>query len=286
MRAYNANPVHTNKVHFAGFDPLTMNAVPDLLAYLRKVDPSLVAQTEKALAPFASISADSTYPGLSPDVQQKTRNDVDALVRRMDDDRAEYVTRSSDIEWARGRQLARVIQQAEIAFRDYVARDEFMFENVGWLVDHSPPGTKFVLDAHNAHIAAGGHSLMYMGRRLREKWGKDYVAIGFAFGEGSFFALDWRENPSNTIGNFSIERASRGTFDGDLSMVGLGHFVVDLRMATGPIAAWLRSPQAMHHIGGRFYGSERSFEPFVPARDFDAIIYVDKVSAIHRLGPQ
>jgi erythromycin esterase len=286
MREYNADPAHKNKVHFAGFDVLTVNAVPELLAYLRKVDPPWVAPTEKFLAPFASITADLTYSGLPADVQEKTRRDVNALVRRMDDERAAYVARSSEIEWARGRQLARVIQQAEVSFRDYTSRDEFMFENVRWLVQHSPPGTKFVLDAHNAHIAAGGHSLVYMGKRLRETWGKAFVSIGFTFGEGSFFALDWQKRPSNVSGIFSVGRAQRGTFDGDLAMAGFEAFVVDLRQAPEPIAGWLRSPQSMHHIGGRFLGPEQSFEKYVPTRDFDAIIYVDKVSAIHRLGPQ
>lgn len=286
MREYNADPAHREKVHFAGFDPLTANAVPELLAYLKRVDAASVESTEKMLVPLVGITADSTYPALPVQQQEKTRSEVNALVRRMDANRAAYIAQSSEREWIRARQIARVIQQAEVAFRDYAARDEFMFENVQWMAAQAPPGRKFVLDAHNGHIAAGGHSLAYMGRRLRETWGKGYITIGFAFGQGSLIGLDWREKPSSRLDEFSVGAANSGTFDGDLALAGLGTFVIDLRNAPAPIAAWLRSPQSMHDLGGRFYGPAKCFGTYVPSRDFDAIIYVDKVAAIHRLPSQ
>jgi erythromycin esterase-like protein len=60
-----------------------------------------------------------------------------------------------------------------------------MFENIQWLVDHHPPGTKFLLDGHNNHIAAEQHTNPYTGQLLREHWGAHYVTIGFSFSEGS-----------------------------------------------------------------------------------------------------
>jgi hypothetical protein len=60
-------------------------------------------------------------------------------------------------------------------------------------------------------------------------------------------------------------------------------FVVDLRGASGSIGAWLRSPQRHRYQGSQFLGDARSFEPVTPAAAFDAIIYVDQVSAHHPL---
>jgi erythromycin esterase len=284
MRAYNADPSHTRKVHFEGFDVLTPHAVPALLTYLQKVDPAAVEDAKKALAPFVGVEADATYPALPKEERDRTRHAVDALVTRMDANHAAYAARSSEDAWARGQHLARMVQQAEVSYGDYSARDAQMVENIRWLAGHHPPGTKMLLDAHNSHIAAEEHELSYMGRLLRESFGARYVSIGFAFGEGSLHALDWQKGPSNVRGNFSVGRAPLGTFDGDLSLADLAAFVVDLRGIEGPVGAWLRSPQRTHSIGGRFYGPEHAFEAFTPARAFDAIIYLDKISAIHPLS--
>lgn len=283
MRAYNADPSHPKKLHFEGFDVLTPHAVPLLIAYLGKVDPGAVADAEKALAPFVRGDSDQTYPALSPDERERSRRAVAALVERMEANRALYVGRSSEDEWARGRQLARMVQQAEVSYLDYGARDAQMVENIQWLVDNHPPGTRFLLDAHNGHIAAEDHGLIYMGRLLRERWGARYVSIGFAFGEGSLHAMDWQGGRSSRKADFTLGPAPLGTFDGDLGLAGLPRFLVDLRGADGPVGAWLRSSQRVHHVGGAFAGPEQSFQRYTPARAFDAVIYLDKVSAIHPL---
>ncbi|MFO0587370.1 MAG: erythromycin esterase family protein [Polyangiaceae bacterium] len=283
MRAYDADPKHTNKLHFQGFDALTFQAVPMLIGYLKKVDPGSVAAAEKALGPLTGVESDSTYPALPADAQARTRADVAALLAKMDANRTAYVAKSTEAEWARARQLARVIQQAEVSYGDYTARDAQMVENVKWLLDHSPAGTKALLDAHNGHIAAETHGLIYMGRMLREQWGARYVPIGFAFGEGSLLALDWQNGPSNDKKVFTVGRAKTGTFDGDLALSGIPAFVLDLRGADGPVGAYLRSQQRVHHVGGRFVGEAQSFERYTPARAFDAVIYLDKVTAIHPL---
>jgi erythromycin esterase len=285
MRAYNADPGHPDKLHFEGFDVLTPQAVIALVAYLGKVDPAAVAGAEKALSPFARIDADQTYPALPRPERDRVRGAVSTLVAQLDANRAAYAARSSEDAWARARQLARVIEQAVISFSDPRARDAQMVENIGWLVRHHRPGTKVLLDAHNAHIAAEGHGMSDMGRLLREGWGARYVAIGFAFGAGSFAALDWQKGPSNERRDLGVERAPRGTFDGDLALAGHPAFVVDLRGAGGPIEAWLRSPQRMHSIGGFFEGPDHAFQRYAPARAFDAVIYLDRVSPIHPLGP-
>ena len=120
-------------------------------------------------------------------------------------------------------------------------------------------GTKILLDAHNAHIAAEDHDLCYMGRLLREKWQKDYVTIGFAFGEGSFHALDWRDKRGGgKRADFTIGRPPNETLDAALALANLPRFVIDLRTAGSPVADWLASPQKMHHVSGAFSGPTAS----------------------------
>lgn len=86
----------------------------------------------------------------------------------------------------------------------------------------------------------------------------------------------------NTRRDFHVDRAPAGTLDHDLSLAGMPRLVIDLRKAAGPIRAWLHSYQRMRSIGGGFSGPD-DFEAFAPARAFDAMIYLDRVTPIHPL---
>jgi erythromycin esterase len=280
MRAYNADPRHESKVHFEGFDVSTPRAVKLLIEYLSQVDAKVLPGIEWSLAPFADRGADHTYATLPASEQHRLRSGLHALVARMDQNRAGYTTRSSVAAWARARQCARVIEQAASSYSDYSARDRQMFENIQWLVDHYPPGTKFVLYAHNNHIAAEQHGIQYTGQLLREHWGARYVPIGFSFNQGGLHALDWTGQHPNSSRDFYVDRAPAGTLDHDLSLAGMPRFVIDLRHAPGPIDAWLHSYQRMRSIGGGFANPD-DFEAFTPARAFDAMIYLDRVTPIH-----
>jgi len=282
MRAYNADSRHEQKVHFEGFDVFTPHAVVLLREYLRQVDPQELPELEPALAPFARVDSDRSYPALPPSEQERLRGALGALVTQMDQKRASYAARSSEALWVRARQCARVIEQASSSYPDYAARDRQMFENIQWLVAQHAPGTKFLLDAHNNHVAAEQHGIQYMGQLLRQHWGARYVAIGFSFNEGSLHALDWTGGNPNSRRDFRVGRAPAGTFDHDLSLAGMPRFLIDLRKATAPIEAWLHSPQRMRSIGGGFAGPD-DFELFTPARAFDALIYLDRVTAIRPL---
>jgi erythromycin esterase len=157
-----------------------------------------------------------------------------------------------------------------------------MAENVGWLVRQSG-GARVMLDGHNTHVSAATVGTSEMGERLRKEWGAGYVAVGFAFGAGSFVALDGRDGKrSNDLVTFDLPRAPADTLDGALALGRMPAFVVDLRTAEAPVAAWLGSTQRVHSVGGFFDGTD-PFTELAPARSFDAIVYVDRVSAIHRL---
>jgi erythromycin esterase len=282
MRAYNAEPNHQNKLHFAGFDVLAPQAVVLLLDYLRRVDRQIVPSTERILALLASVESESAYTALLPADQERLRGALGALVARMDENHGTYAARTGEAAWARARHCARVIEQAAHSCGDYAARDQYMFENIGWLIEHHPAGTKFLLSAHNNHIGAEQHDVQYMGRLMRQQWGTRYVSIGFSFGEGALRALDWTGGDPNSRRNFHVAPAPAGTFDHDLSLADDPRLVIDLRRAQGPIKAWLHSAQLMRSIGGGFSGPD-DFEVYTPARAFDAIIYLDRITAVHPL---
>ena len=281
MRAYNAD--HATKLHVAGFDIYTPSAVPRIVDYLRIVDPKALEAARGSLALFADVGCDSTYPKLPQERRRSVRQDIDALLARFDGQHDSYVARSAEEQWRVVRQLVRIVQQADISYVDESKRDVFMAENVRWL-QRSTPGVKVLLDAHVTHLTKSSPPLARtMGSILKEG---DYVAIGTTFGVGEILALDATRGRSGMKGTktFSVDRSVVATFDSALALAGTAPFVIDLRSATGRVAAWLRSPATMHCVRGFFDGHPS--ETLVPAKAFDAVVYVDRVTAIHPLAPQ
>jgi erythromycin esterase len=157
-----------------------------------------------------------------------------------------------------------------------------MAENVQWILEHEPPGTKIVLWGHTTHLAAQQVVFSEMGRRLRERHGSAYFVVGTAFGAGSFVALD--RSQGRTAGGLqanTLGPAPAGSLDAALGLVGHPLFAVGLRDAAGPVGAWLDAKLYTRSVGGIFRGEEKSGVWRSPRQSYDAIVYVDKVTPSH-----
>src|SRR5665213_2011650 len=122
-----------------------------------------------------------------------------------------------------------------------------MAENVKWILDREPSGTKMMLWAHNGHVAAAAPpdapADIPMGGHLRQIFGDEMVSCGFAFGQGSFRAVDM---PTGQINTFTVSPAPRGSFDATLASLDIPLFAVDLRHAP----EWFAAPHYSRQIGG------------------------------------
>jgi erythromycin esterase len=96
-----------------------------------------------------------------------------------------------DSEYQRVLHMARIVEQWERYYGggtiNTAFRDSAMAENVVWLTQHLPTGTKLMLWAHNLHIGRSGTA---MGTHLSESLGARYVATALDFGHGTFNARD------------------------------------------------------------------------------------------------
>src|SRR5437870_12285275 len=96
----------------------------------------------------------------------------------------EYVRKSSLQDWTMARQNMVIVKQAEVKLGNQgepgrAFRDRAMAQNVKWILDQEPPGTKMMLWAHNGHVAAAAPldapDHMPMGAHLREFFGDRLV---------------------------------------------------------------------------------------------------------------
>jgi erythromycin esterase len=288
MRRYNQDRSHKRKLRLQGFDvQFTPHAVAAVLAYLAKVDPTVGSTAADLLSPLRDVTAENTYAELAPAELERTRQGVANLVARFDSERTRWIARSSEKAWTLARQHATMIQRTEALYRTpggVGGRDAAMADNVQWILEHEPPGTKIVLWAHNNHIATQALEQSDMGERLRARYGKDYFAIGVTFGTGSFRAYDWSQGgrPQHAdVGSITLGPTPPTGFEAALGLARLPLFALDLRAVSGPFGAWLDSRVPTRHAGGVFHGEASAGKRRAPKKSYDAVIYIDKVTPSH-----
>jgi erythromycin esterase len=285
MRRFNSDLGHKQKLRFYGFDmQWPSGAVHQALSYLRKLDPRFTASVAPMVAPLENDFDVENYSQLPSSRTAMAREGVARILKQLDENKNRYLQRSSAGEWEVARMSAKVATQGEEIARNgsWGFRDRSMAENIKLLLEQQPPGARMVVWAHNGHV----RKLNYvfgdtMGTHLARLFGPDYVALGFAFNQGSFRA---RQLPYGKGGftTFTVASAPSGSLDASLAAAGK-LFAIDLRRAPsdGLVAQWLNSPLLHRDIGAAFSyeESDRDLVEEVPRRSYDALLFVDKTSS-------
>jgi erythromycin esterase len=279
MRTYNADPTHSRKVRFYGFDmQFAPRAAKVALAYLRRVDPPQAERAGKELAILASPYTDQEFDGLSEAQKASAATAIDEVLAAFDQRKRAYVSHSSEGEWALARQHARVLSE-NIEFRREKAsastlRDLAMAENVEWMLQREGPDSKAVIWAHNAHVAISRGA---MGWHLRQRFGLGLFVFGFAFERGGFQAIEWPTGTKGGLRSFEVDSAPSGSLDALLTSAGLGIAAIDLRgvPSSGPVAEWFSSPHETREVGAVFSEKWSGLTQRSVARIYDGLLFVD-----------
>jgi erythromycin esterase len=180
------------------------------------------------------------------------------------------------------RQNLAIVKQAEVKVGDQSERgksfrDRAMAENVKWILDQEPPGTRMMLWAHNGHVTKAARlyspDSLPMGEHLLGFFGDRLVSCGFVFGQGSFRAVDMA---AGGIQEFRVGPPPQGSVDATLGGIGLAQFIIDLR--GGP--AWFAEPRFSRQIGAGYAQATPGvwMRRMRAAREFDLLIYVDRTT--------
>ena len=303
MRTYNASVTADKKVKFVGFDIQVNGEARDyVLSYLKKVAPDRVADFE-AIPPSAHVDADekdykSSFEAIIDTAVNGSEQEKPAALKKSIEIRAKYnellgfmvlnatkfTFQTSADEFANALQSVRVIAQyIDVYGRTRFSgaeRDFYMAENLKRFVDAEPPGTRFVVWAHNAHINASESFGRGFGNHLRRFYGNEYYAVGFSFNQGGFQAYGATPaEPKTMLRGYTTHPAVEGSVDWCLAQTKVKNFFVDLRSAakTETVSEWLTTPQRMRLIGSG-YSSEREQNYFLPIalkQAFDGLIFID-----------
>ena len=270
MRKWNADPAHKKKIHFYGFDMQTPGvAARAVIDYFKKVDPAFAAEAEQLLAPYGAAFNPAAGLKVERAGLEKIRSRFDLEMRKTD-----------PVARTLAEHELRIVEQADDLARAGMfggpVRDRAMAENIHWLMNHEPRGTRMVVWAHNGHIAQDV-SGQPMGSHLVSRYGNDIVSFGFAFDEGSFQAMNAKVGG---LREFTVGPAPEGSFDATLAATGLPRFAIDLRhVPIGPVTEWFMTRPTTRSIGA-VYSDAMPNGYFVPLarRTFDAILFVAKTT--------
>ena len=287
MRSYNADPKHTKKVKFYGFDhSFAPRPAKVALSYLRKVDPEQAAMVDKQLATLANPFLASGFIRQPKEQQAEAAAAANALLARLSEHKQDDIKRTSADEWAVAEQHARLLAQY-IAMVQVAAqpaevqkvRDQALGDNVRWVMDREGPNSKMVVWAHNSHVAH--KASVAMGTHLRKMFGAEFVNFGFAFNQGSFQAIELA--PNGVLRSFTVGPGPVDSLDATLAATGLQIAALDLRALPkeGEVAKWFNAAHKTKWMGAVYSDqiAEQQLFPLTITELFDALFFVEKTTA-------
>jgi erythromycin esterase len=249
---------------------------------------------------FGQAGAGPRYEALSHRDRDQVSAVIADLVALMERQEAKYSTAASESAYAwayraaiGARQTDEWLRQIPIGWRPTVSqrqvdyhgenarflstaqdlRDRAQADNIEWVVKRERPAGRILLFAHRYHMSAAPVTTTWSsgegpvrvrqepaGTYLRRRYGNRLVTLGNLIGEGQVACSGY------------AERLRPGdSFDGLAGRVGMPLFILDVRKAPAPIAAWLDRPQPLG------FGDD-AFEVAV-GQAFDILTY------IHTLTP-
>ncbi|MCW9707258.1 erythromycin esterase family protein [Fodinibius salsisoli] len=141
------------------------------------------------------------------------------------------------------------------------SRDEYMAENIQWIVENSPDTSRIIISADNTHITESGSKA---GAFLNRWYGKDYVSFGFTYKTGTYSA--YGPKPF-----YEVHLPYVGTYEYFFSKSRYNNFILDLRLVESiPL---LNQRAGFRSIGSRPQEVTQFYE--IAIKDhFDVLVYI------------
>lgn len=295
MRAYNADPTHTTKVKFYGFDMQDPErSARVMLEYLEKVDHELWQSVESELAilqiQFSDPIALGRRPYIPEEYDEASLLEIKRVMKAFQQNKQQYISATNEEEWMLAKHYARqveiYIEACTNDFKNYLdMRENGQAENIKWILDHEGASSKALVWAHNCHVsnAAPNGQANQHGYYLRKEYGNQLKIFGLFFNQGGFRAID-AQKPSKGVFNFSVEQSPSGTLEHDLASAGKSLAIFDMHKLPkgGPVRDWFYTERPTRHSGGGYNEArpENYFWSYSPAEAFDVLVYLDTTTPV------
>ncbi|QOY92996.1 erythromycin esterase family protein [Massilia sp. UMI-21] len=292
----------SKRAGFYGLDLYSLfTSIQEVLRYLEQVDPVAAEKTRRRYACFDHYDQDSQQYGYAASVglSESCQQGVNAALQGLQQRAFDYMQADgADAEDAffYAQQNARLVKNAEEYYRtmfrgrisSWNLRDSHMAETLDALARHlSRAGkpAKIVVWEHNSHIGdarateIGRQGEWNVGELARKAYGPDACLIGFSTYDGRVTAASEWDGPAR---HKHVRPGMPGSYEHLLHSVGMARFFLPLR-EPGPARDVLMEERLERAIGVLYLPrSERHSHYFMAqlARQFDAVIHIDRTSAV------
>ena len=148
------------------------------------------------------------------------------------------------------------------------SRDEYMAENIDWIIKKSGNGRKIILSADNTHVSKESSK---MGSYLKSIYGEKYLAFGFTFNTGMYSAYGEKKY-------YEVYPSYAGTYEYLFSKCWYKDFLLDIRKITN--ISLLDRPTGFRSIGSKPQETTQ-FTDIVLKTHFDVIVFLE--NSIHTI---
>ncbi|SFD21275.1 erythromycin esterase family protein [Massilia yuzhufengensis] len=309
LRTHNAAS-GTAKAGFYGLDLYSLfTSIQEVLRYLDDVDPAAAQEARQRYACFDHYGEDGQHYGYATGVglSESCQQGVDAALQELQQRARDYMRAdgaagsSPEDAFFHAQQNARLVKNAEEYYRtmfrgrisSWNLRDSHMAETLDALARHlSRDGApaRIVVWEHNSHIGdarateIGRQGEWNVGELARKAYGDDACLIGFTTYDGRVTAASEWDGPAL---HKHVRPGMPGSYEHLLHGVGIERFFLPPR--TPGAARDLLMEERLERAIGVLYlpRTERNSHYFLAQlpRQFDAVIHIDRSSAVTPLDP-
>jgi len=290
------------KAGFYGLDLYSMfTSIHEVVRYLEGVDPNAAREARKVYACFDHYDRDSqqygyeTSFGMSPSCEQGVLD----LLHKMQQRALEFMQSDgaqAEDAFFYAQQNARLVKNAEQYYRtmfkgrvsSWNLRDSHMAETLDAVAGHLSKDdrpARIVVWEHNSHIGdarateIGRQGEWTVGELARKAYGDDAFLLGFTTYDGRVTAASSWDGEAE---HKHVRPALAGSYERLLHETGIERFWLPLREPS-PVRDALMEERLERAIGVLYLPrSERQSHYFMAqlARQFDALIHIDRTSAV------
>ena len=147
-------------------------------------------------------------------------------------------------------------------FEKAKTRDEYMAQNINWLVKNSEEDIKMILSADNTHITKASGKMGYF---LKDWYRDKYLAFGFTYSKGSYSAYGPEKH-------YEVHPSFVGTYEYYFSKSKFKNYFLDIQNITD--IDILNQPAGFRSIGSRPQETTQ-FTEINLKNHFDVIAYIE-----------
>ncbi|MFB6187646.1 MAG: erythromycin esterase family protein [Halobacteriaceae archaeon] len=307
MRDFNVGRPDEDKIRFYGFDAqYTQGAVDEIERYFKTVDETFLSSISDELR---AVADDGIPPNQDDAAQSRHQTGMELLPEirsRLHEKGTKYCDITTKLDWEMTLQCVNIIEQAvtyrlamyqrqalditeELATRRCLQlRDKMMADNIKWIFEYENPD-QMVLWGHDAHLnrtkntsRRANVSIPSVGNHLAEWFGRDYYALGFAFGRGDFQAISQvpdSDEETYALQKQTVDRPFSDTIEANLDELGYDYCIMDIRTAVeenNAIKEWLSTPFKHFSVGSTYESgdAEEFISEYRYSKAFDGLCFV------------